>query len=252
MSLAGAAAADRRDAREPASARGRRARASSACPCSRRSRARRSPTRCGACSRCSSASSRWRSCCSRRSAVTAARAHAARADRARDRLVGADPVRGARAAEPDVGHARRARDRDLDRVQRAAVRAPTPGAPARATTRSRRCGAATGARGRRSPPRASRRWRASACWSLSDIRMLRDFGLVTLIDLSVSLRRRPRRPAGRGRARAAREPLQLRGRLRRAREALRRGLVGPAPSRARRGRGACERLRHVRLGHGRA
>ena len=81
------------------------------------------------------------------------RARAARADRARQRLVGADPVRRARAAEPDVGHAGRARDRDLHRVQRAAVRAPPPGARWPATTRSRRCAAATGAPARPSPPR---------------------------------------------------------------------------------------------------
>ncbi len=68
---------------------------------------------------------------------------------------------------------------------------------------------------------------------LSDIRMLRDFGLVTLIDLSVSL-------VGVLVALPAvlvlverDEPLQLRGRLRRAREALLQGLVGPDRRRAR-------------------
>ena len=68
---------------------------------------------------------------------------------------------------------------------------------------------------------------------LSDIRMLRDFGLVTLIDLSVSL-------VGVLVALPAvvvlaerDEPLQLRGRLRRAREALLRGLVGAGRRRAR-------------------
>ena len=55
-------------------------------------------------------------------------------------------------AEPDVGHARRARDRDLHRVQRAAVRPLPPGA------RGRR---AAGARDRAAPtpPPARRCWR---------------------------------------------------------------------------------------------
>ena len=47
-----------------------------------------------------------------------ARVGAARADRAGHRLVGARAVRAARAAQPDVGDARRAGDRDLDGVQR--------------------------------------------------------------------------------------------------------------------------------------
>jgi hypothetical protein len=62
-------------------------------------------------------------------------ARAARADRARDGLVGARLVRGASAAEPDVGDAGSARDRDLDRVQRAPVRAPPRGAPRRVRRR---------------------------------------------------------------------------------------------------------------------
>ena len=53
-------------------------------------------------------------------------------------------------AEPDVGHARRAGDRDLDRVQRAAQRALPPGARAPATSRPRRC-ARTYALDRRAP-----------------------------------------------------------------------------------------------------
>ena len=47
-----------------------------------------------------------------------ARVGAARADRAGHRLVGARAVRAAGAAQPDVGDAGRAGDRDLDRVQR--------------------------------------------------------------------------------------------------------------------------------------
>ena len=91
------------------------------------------------------------------------RARAARAGGARLRLVGADPVRRAGAAEPAVGHARRARDRDLDRVQRAAQRARSSGAPGRATGRSRRCVAPISAPERRWPPRRSRRSPASGC-----------------------------------------------------------------------------------------
>ena len=52
---------------------------------------------------------------------------------------------------------------------------------------SRRCVAATGVRAPRSPPRASTAIAGFGVLALSDIRMLRDFGLVTLIDLSVSL-----------------------------------------------------------------
>ena len=47
----------------------------------------------------------------------------AAADRPGHRLVGARPLRHAHPAEPDVGRPRRARDRDLHRVQRAALRA---------------------------------------------------------------------------------------------------------------------------------
>ena len=80
-------------------------------------------------------------------------ARAARADRAGDGMVRAGPVRGEGAAEPDVGHAGRAGDRDLDRVQRAAVRALPPGAACGGRTRSRRCAAPTRARAPRSRPR---------------------------------------------------------------------------------------------------
>ena len=45
-------------------------------------------------------------------------------------------VRVAHTAQPDVGHARCARDRDLHRVQRAALRAPTPGASRRSLHRA--------------------------------------------------------------------------------------------------------------------
>ena len=112
---------------------------------------------------------------------------AADPDRARHRLVGADPVRDRDPAESDVGNARGAGDRDLDRVQRAAVRALPPGAR-RADTTSR-----DGARAHLPLHRGA--VLASGITAiagfgvlvLSSITMLRDFGFVTLIDLSVSL-----------------------------------------------------------------
>ena len=61
----------------------------------------------------------------------ATRPRSAHADRAGDRVVGADPVPDRDPAEPDVGDPGRARHRDLDRVQRAALRALSPGAPRR-------------------------------------------------------------------------------------------------------------------------
>ena len=89
--------------------------------------------------------------------------------------------------QPDVGHARGARDRDLHRVQRAALR--------RATRQERAAGAG--------PARAIELTYAStgtavlasgataiagfAALIASDIRMLRDFGIVTVVDLTVSL-----------------------------------------------------------------
>ena len=49
-------------------------------------------------------------------------------DRVCDGLVSADPVPDRDPAQPDVGDPRNARDRDLDRIQRPAVRALPPGA----------------------------------------------------------------------------------------------------------------------------
>ena len=83
---------------------------------------------------------RGRAGAARGSAHGAASARSAGADRAGDGLVVADPVRDPDPAEPDVGRARRARDRDLHRVQRAPVRAVPPGAPRRALA-GRRAGA---------------------------------------------------------------------------------------------------------------
>ena len=59
----------------------------------------------------------------------------ARPDRARRRLVGARALRHSGAAEPDVGHPRRAGGRHLDRVQRPALAALPPGADRRLSRR---------------------------------------------------------------------------------------------------------------------
>ena len=93
-----------------------------------------------------------------------ARLGAARPDRARHGLVGARPVPPADPAQPDVGDARRAGDRTLDRVRRPARRALPGGARGRA----RPGGGAAGDVLRRRAPRCSRpgrrRSRASRCW----------------------------------------------------------------------------------------
>ena len=89
--------------------------------------------------------------------------HPARADRARDRLVVADPVRDADPAQPDVGHARRARDRDLHGVQRAAVRTVPAGAKQRARRPRRRSRGRTGSPDPRCSRPGSPRSPGSAC-----------------------------------------------------------------------------------------
>ena len=97
----------------------------------------------------------------------------------------AGPARG--GPQPDVGDARRARDRDLDRVQRAAVGALPPGARRRG--RARRSGDRADLR---APPAAAvlasggTAIAGFAALIVSDIRMLRDFGIVTVVDLTVS------------------------------------------------------------------
>ena len=94
---------------------------------------------------------------------------------------------GARGGpEPDVGDPRRTRDRDLRRVQRAALGALQPGArrrpgPARAIELAY---ASTGAAVLASGATAIAGF---AALIFSDIRMLRDFGIVTVVDLTVSL-----------------------------------------------------------------
>ncbi len=114
-------------------------------------------------------------------------AGAAAAGRPGHRLVGADRVRDPGAAEPDVGDTRRARDRDLDRVQRAAGRAPPRGADRRPSGAPRRCAAPTARTGAAVAASGVTAIMGFGVLVLSDISMLRDFGLVTLVDLSVSL-----------------------------------------------------------------
>ena len=145
-------------------------------------------------------------------------AGAARADRAGHGLVGARAVRDAGAAEPDVGDARRARDRDLDRVRGAAR--------ARASARSARAGwsrptalratyASTGAAVLASGATAIAGF---AVLAFSDVAMLRDFGLRD--------GGRPDRLAARRAGRAARGARA--GRAARA-GARARGAPGPCP-----------------------
>ena len=104
------------------------------------------------------------------------------------------PARG--RPESDVGDPRRARDRDLDRVQRAALLALPPGARRRAPARRGRSSWPTPPRAPPCSPRARPRSPASRALIASDIRMLRDFGIVTVVDLT--------RLPDRGHARAAR------------------------------------------------
>ena len=126
-------------------------------------------------------------------------AGAADPDRPRDRLVGARPGDRRGAAEPDVGDARGAGDRDRDRVQRPA-RGPL-------SRRSARGGVPVGEALRRAYSRTGMAVLASGITAIAgfaaliatDIRMLRDFGLVTVLDLSVALLGVLRGPAGRAR-----------------------------------------------------
>ena len=119
-----------------------------------RSRARRSPIRGGAWRRCSPASRRSRWCC----------CVAFRGDRRRA-LVPLAPIVLATGWSALILFAVRVPLNPMSVTLGALViaistefsvllvRAPPPGAPGRATTRSRRCAAATGARAPRSPPR---------------------------------------------------------------------------------------------------
>ena len=134
---------------------------SSGCRCSR-------PTRTRRCRRTATwltlaGLARRRARPARRLPLAAAGARAADPDRARDRLVGARPGDRRGPAQPDVGDARRAGDRDRDRVQRPARRPLRRGARRRASRSARRCGAPTRAPGRRCSPPGSPRSPASRC-----------------------------------------------------------------------------------------
>ena len=119
---------------------------------------------------------------------------AADPDRARHRLVGRRPVPARPAArpargrpQPDVGDARRARDRDLDRVQRAALGALPPGARGRRRARRARSSSTYASTGAAVLASGATAIAGFAALIASDIRMLRDFGIVTVVDLTVSL-----------------------------------------------------------------
>ena len=131
-----------------------------------------------------------RSCCCSRSTGAWARAlGAARADRARHRLVGARAVRCCgvplNPMSATLGALVIAISTEFSVLL---VGALPRGARGRLRAGARRC-ARTYALDRRGRARLRRRPRspASPCWSLSDVAMLRDFGLVTVVDLSVSL-----------------------------------------------------------------
>ena len=78
-------------------------------------------------------------------------------------------------------------DRDRDRVQRHPLGALPRGAGRRARGSPRRCRPPTRAPARPCSPRALTATAGFAVLIASDIRMLRDFGLVTVIDLAVAL-----------------------------------------------------------------
>ena len=130
----------------------------------------------------------------RRAALGARGGRAADPDRARHRLVRARAVRPRPAAgparggpQPDVRDARRARDRDLDGVQRPAVVALPPGARRAAPARRGRSSWPTRPPGAAVLASGATAIAGFAALIFSDIRMLRDFGIVTVVDLTVSL-----------------------------------------------------------------
>ena len=111
---------------------------------------------------------------------------AADPDRAGDRLVLARDLGERHPAQPDVGGARRADDRDRHRVQRH-PRGPLPrgaGGGRSVSEALRRAYARTGAAVLASGVTATAGF---AVLIASDINMLRDFGFVTVIDLAVAL-----------------------------------------------------------------
>ena len=117
----------------------------------------------------------------------APRAGAAGADRARHRLGLAGALAHRDPAQPDVGGAGGADDRDRHRVQRDPLRP--------ASTRSAAAGVGVAEALRRAYARTGAAVLASGVTAIagfavliaSDIQMLRDFGFVTVIDLAVAL-----------------------------------------------------------------
>ena len=192
------------DAQPARPAAGRARRSSSGSRCSRPRPTRRCPRTGAAAARCARRPARAsRSCCSRCSAAPA-RAGAAGADRAGDRLVGARALPDSGPAEPDVGHARRAGGRDLDRVQRAALASATARSATAGHERAealRRTYRSTGAAVLASGATAIAGF---AVLVVSDIRMLRDFGDRDGGRPDRVAARRAGRPAGGARARRAR------------------------------------------------
>ena len=93
--------------------------------------------------------------------------------------------------------ARRARHRDLDRVQRAAVRALPRRARGGPRARRRRCERTYRSTGAAVLASGVTAIAGFAVLVVSDIRMLRDFGFVTVVDLTVVAARRAGRAARR-------------------------------------------------------
>ena len=137
--------------------------------------------------RCSPASPPSRSCCSLAFRAWQRALVPLRADRAGDRLVGARALRPADPAEPDVGR-RSARSSSRSRPSSASCwpSASGPSAPpaTRPARRSQRTYRSTGAAVLASGTTAIAGF---AVLVVSDIRMLRDFGFVTVVDLTVAL-----------------------------------------------------------------
>ena len=155
-------------------------------------------------------------------------ARAPAADRPGHRLVGARALRPAHPAEPDVGDAR-ARRSSRSPPSSACCCPSATGPSARAGWR-RRDGARSGPTAPPGPPCSRPATTAIAGFAVlvvSDIRMLRDFGFVTVIDLTVALRGRDGRAPGGADARRAEAPAAAEARAARTGPARRRPRVTP-------------------------
>ena len=107
--------------------------------------------------------------------------------RARQRLVGARALGERHPAQPDVGRPRGADDRDRHRVQRHPQRPLPRGAAAAAARSTRRSAAAYARTGAAVLASGVTATAGFAVLIASDVSMLRDFGVVTVIDLLVAL-----------------------------------------------------------------